>query len=363
MPEAAFPLGAFGASPANNLSAGDAASRWGAQAPAGGFGAPAPESVPLSPNEKALSDVLVEGALLSRQTLDMLKGVRKMLRAQNMQVNIGELAMMFKFLTPDQLLAALLVSRELVSPQQIAALGRKKQELAEQGQDIDLEKLLEMYHIVPREQLDEIRAEMRHRSSLGLITPRGSRRSAARRPARRAPSQGRKSPPSGMFMQRRDPVRAPIQRLADQQQDQNRDIDHVPADDRQAVHRQRVLRRAIQHRRERIDAHSHDHHRQEDDASAHEPLHARREVAARERRRAEQHAHHADQHDIVGDQCIAVVERVEGLGEAKGYHEDVDQHHDQRKRQQRLHQHRQNLAEAAPELLALWRLPRRRRPR
>jgi hypothetical protein len=163
MPEAAFPLGAFGASPANSVAAGDAASRWGAQAPAGGFGAPAPESVPLSPNEKALSDVLVEGALLSRQTLDMLKGVRKMLRAQNMQVNVGELAMMFKFLTPDQLLAALLVSRELVSPQQVAALGRKKQELAEQGQDIDLERMLEMYHIVPREHLDEIRAEMRHR--------------------------------------------------------------------------------------------------------------------------------------------------------------------------------------------------------
>jgi hypothetical protein len=163
MPEAAFPLGAFGASPANNVSAGDAASRWGAQGPAGGFGAPAPESVPLSPSEKALSDVLVEGALLSRQTLDMLKGVRKMLKASNMQANIGELAMMFKFLTPDQLLAALLVSRELVSPQQIAALGRKKQELADQGQDVDLEKLLEMYHIVPREQLDEIRAEMRHR--------------------------------------------------------------------------------------------------------------------------------------------------------------------------------------------------------
>jgi hypothetical protein len=164
MPEAAFPLGAFGAAPASNLSAGDAASRWGAQAlAADGFGAPAPESVPLSPSEKALSDVLIEGALLSRQTLDMLKGVRKMLRASNMQVNIGELAMMFKFLTPDQLLAALLVSRELVSPQQIAALGRKKQELAEQGRDIDLEKLLKMYHIVPREQLDEIRAEMRQR--------------------------------------------------------------------------------------------------------------------------------------------------------------------------------------------------------
>jgi hypothetical protein len=163
MPEAAFPLGAFGAPPVNNLSAGDAASRWGAQEPAGGFGAPTPESVPLSPSEKALSDVLVEGALLSRQTLEMLKGVRKMLKAQNMQANIGELAMMFKFLTPDQLLAALLVSRELVSPQQVAALGRKKQELAEQGHDIELEKLLEMYHIVPREQLDEIRAEMRHR--------------------------------------------------------------------------------------------------------------------------------------------------------------------------------------------------------
>ncbi len=160
MPEAAFPLGSFGVSPANNISAGDAASQWG---PASGFGAPAPESVPLSPSEKALSDVLVEGQLLSRQTLDMLKGVRKMLKASNMQANIGELAMMFKFLTPDQLLAALLVSRELVSPQQIATLGRKKQELADRGQDVDLEKLLEMYHIVPREQLDEIRAEMRHR--------------------------------------------------------------------------------------------------------------------------------------------------------------------------------------------------------
>jgi hypothetical protein len=164
MPEAAFPLGAFGAAPANNLSAGDAASRWGAHGPAAdGFGAPAPESVPLSQSEKALSDVLIEGALLSRQTLDMLKGVRKMLRASNMQANIGELAMMFKFLTADQLLAALLVSRELVSPQQIAALGRKKQELAEQGRDIDLEKLLEMYHFVPREQLDDIRAQMRQR--------------------------------------------------------------------------------------------------------------------------------------------------------------------------------------------------------
>jgi hypothetical protein len=161
--EAAFPLGSFGVTPAKNIAAGDAASRWGAQGSVEGFGAPAPESVPLSANEKALSDVLVEGALLSRQTLDMLKGVRKMLRAQNMQANIGELAMMFKFLTPDQLLAALLVSRELVSPQQIAALGRKRQELADGGQDVPLEKLLEMYHIVPREQLDEIRAEMRHR--------------------------------------------------------------------------------------------------------------------------------------------------------------------------------------------------------
>jgi hypothetical protein len=161
MPEAAFPLGgALGL----DVPMGDAASRWGALEPAaGGFGAPAPESVPLSPGEKALSDVLIEGALLSRQTLDMLKGVRKMLKASNMQVNIGELAMMFKFLTPDQLLAALLVSRELVSPQQIAALGRKKQELADGGREVDLEKLLEMYHIVPRAQLDEIRAEMRHK--------------------------------------------------------------------------------------------------------------------------------------------------------------------------------------------------------
>jgi len=161
IPEAAFNLGV---SLWRDEPSREAAPRWGApEPPSQGFGAPAPESVPLSPREKALSDVLIEGALLSRQTLDMLKGVRKMLKASNMQVNIGELAMMFKFLSPDQLLAALLVSRDLVSPKEISALGRKKQELADAGQDVDLEKLLETYHIVPRDQLDEIRAEMRQR--------------------------------------------------------------------------------------------------------------------------------------------------------------------------------------------------------
>jgi hypothetical protein len=104
--------------------------------------------------------VLVEGALLTEQRLDALKGIQQMLASVEMDFKLGELALLFKFLSPDQLLAALLVSRGLVSPQQIAGLGRVKQELSGSGMDYDLETLLAMFHILPPEQLHALRAEL-----------------------------------------------------------------------------------------------------------------------------------------------------------------------------------------------------------
>jgi hypothetical protein len=115
---------------------------------------------PSSATEQALGSVLVEGALLTEQKLEALKGIQQMLAGVNMQFKLGELALLFKFLSPDQLLAALLVSRGLVSPQQIAALGRVKQELGTSGMDHDLGTLLLMFHILPPEQLQALRAEL-----------------------------------------------------------------------------------------------------------------------------------------------------------------------------------------------------------
>lgn len=116
--------------------------------------------LPVNEAEEALGAVLVEGALLTSNKLDALKGIQQMLAGVNMHVKLGELALRFKFLSPDQLLAALLVSRGLVSPQQIAALGRVKQELAVSGMDHDLETLLVMFNVLPAAQLRELRAEL-----------------------------------------------------------------------------------------------------------------------------------------------------------------------------------------------------------
>ncbi len=113
-----------------------------------------------TPTETALGNVLVEGALLSSQKLEALRGIQQMLSSVDMNFKLGELALLFKFLSPDQLLAALLVSRGLVSPGQIAGLGRVKQELGATGMDYDLETLLVMFHILPTEQLRQLRAEL-----------------------------------------------------------------------------------------------------------------------------------------------------------------------------------------------------------
>ncbi len=113
-----------------------------------------------TPTETALGSVLVEGALLTPNKLETLRGIQTMLASVNMPRKLGELAVMFKFLSPDQLLAALLVSRGLVSPQQIASLGRVKQEMAASGLENDLETLLVHFNILPADQLRSLRQEL-----------------------------------------------------------------------------------------------------------------------------------------------------------------------------------------------------------
>ena len=83
-----------------------------------------------------------------------------MLSNVEIDFKLGELALLFKFLSPDQLLAALLVSRGLVTAQQIASLGRTKQDLASTGMDYTLADLLVMFDILPEEQVRQIRSEI-----------------------------------------------------------------------------------------------------------------------------------------------------------------------------------------------------------
>ncbi|MGE5334495.1 MAG: hypothetical protein ACM3N4_07335 [Nitrososphaerota archaeon] len=113
-----------------------------------------------TPTERALSTVLVEGAMLTDQKLEALRGIQQMLTGVGMQFKLGELALLFKFLSPDQLLAALVVSRGLVSPQQIASLGRIKQELAATGKDEDLATLLLKFQILPADKLRALQSEL-----------------------------------------------------------------------------------------------------------------------------------------------------------------------------------------------------------
>jgi hypothetical protein len=136
-----------------DLSLRDATAPVSAQLPA------APGAL-IGQGERALGTVLIEGALISPRKLEVLKDIQRMLSGVDMDFKLGELALLFKFLSPDQLLAALLVSRGVVSPQQIAGLGRIKQELSGSGMDYDLETLLVMFHILPAEELRELRREL-----------------------------------------------------------------------------------------------------------------------------------------------------------------------------------------------------------
>lgn len=110
--------------------------------------------------ERALSTILMDSAVMAPKRLDALRAVQQTLAAVGMDFSLGDLALLFKFLTPDQLLAALLVSRGIVTAEEIASLGRIKQELLATGKDYDLETLLVMFNVLPPDEVKALKAEL-----------------------------------------------------------------------------------------------------------------------------------------------------------------------------------------------------------
>ena len=124
---------------------------------------PTPQSQPSTPvlsgrATRSLGSVLLEGNLVPQHRLEVAQHVQRMLRGVDMNYQLGEILLMFKLLTPDQLLAASLVSYGLISTAQISALGRIRQELHSIGLEYDLESLLVLFRILTPEQLREVRA-------------------------------------------------------------------------------------------------------------------------------------------------------------------------------------------------------------
>jgi hypothetical protein len=107
---------------------------------------------------RSLSNVLLEGHLVPQDRLEVAQNIQRMLRGVDMNYQLGEILLMFKLLTPDQLLAASLVSYGLISALQIRSLGRIRQELYSIGLEYDLENLLILFRILTSEQLREVRA-------------------------------------------------------------------------------------------------------------------------------------------------------------------------------------------------------------
>jgi len=107
---------------------------------------------------RTLGSVLLEGHLVPQHRLEVAQRIQRMLRGVDMNYQLGEILLMFKLLTPDQLLAASLISYGLISTAQISALGRIRQELHAIGLEYDLESLLVLFRILAPEQLREVRA-------------------------------------------------------------------------------------------------------------------------------------------------------------------------------------------------------------
>ena len=107
---------------------------------------------------RSLGNVLLEGHLVPQHRLEVAQNIQRMLRGVDMNYQLGEILLMFKLLTPDQLLAASLVSYGLISATQISALGRIRQELHAIGLEYDLESLVVLFRILSPEQLREVRA-------------------------------------------------------------------------------------------------------------------------------------------------------------------------------------------------------------
>ncbi len=120
---------------------------------------PQPQTPVLSGRAtRSLGSVLLEGHLVPQHRLEVAQNIQRMLRGVDLNYQLGEILLMFKLLTPDQLLAASLVSYGLISTAQISALGRIRQELHSIGLEYDLENLLVLFRILTPEQLREVRA-------------------------------------------------------------------------------------------------------------------------------------------------------------------------------------------------------------
>ncbi len=107
---------------------------------------------------RSLGSVLLDGHLVPQHRLEVAQRIQRMLHSVDMNYQLGEILLMFKLLTPDQLLAASLVSYGLISTAQISSLGRIRQELHVIGLEYDLESLLVLFRILTPEQLREVRA-------------------------------------------------------------------------------------------------------------------------------------------------------------------------------------------------------------
>jgi hypothetical protein len=107
---------------------------------------------------RSLGSVLLEGHLVPQSRLEVAQNIQRLLRGVDLNYQLGEILLMFKLLTPDQLLAASLVSYGLITTAQITALGRIRQELHVIGLEYDLENLLILFRLLTPEQLREVRA-------------------------------------------------------------------------------------------------------------------------------------------------------------------------------------------------------------
>lgn len=107
---------------------------------------------------RSLGSVLIAGHLVPQSRLEVAENIQRMLCGVDLNYQLGEILLMFKLLTPDQLLAASLVSFGLITTTQISALGRIRQELHAMGLEYDLENLLILFRILTPEQLREAKS-------------------------------------------------------------------------------------------------------------------------------------------------------------------------------------------------------------
>ncbi len=109
---------------------------------------------------RSLGNVLLDGHLVPQDRLEVAQNIQRMLRGVDMNYQLGEILLMFKLLTPDQLLAASLVGYGLITRTQISALGRIRQELHAIGLEYDLENLVILFRILTPEQVREAKSSV-----------------------------------------------------------------------------------------------------------------------------------------------------------------------------------------------------------